>query len=42
VEKGIEQSYKEGRSVLNGFPAVNIGVKGVRKVVDAVDLPITC
>ncbi len=42
VEKGIEQSYKEGRSVLNGFPAVNIGVQGVRKVVDAVDLPITC
>jgi methylaspartate mutase epsilon subunit len=42
VEKGIEQSYKEGRSVLNGFPAVNIGVKGCRKVVEAVDLPITC
>ena len=42
VEKGIEQSYKEGRSMLNGFPAVNIGVNGCRKVVEAVDLPITC
>jgi methylaspartate mutase epsilon subunit len=42
VEKGISESYKQGRSLLNGFPVVNIGVKGCRKVVEAVDLPITC
>lgn len=42
VEKGIEETYKQGRNMLNGFPGVNIGVAGCRKVVDAVDLPITC
>src|SRR5665647_524686 len=42
VEKGLKESYKQGRSMLNGFPAVNLGVKGCRRVVEAVDLPITC
>ena len=42
TQKGIEESYKQGRSLLNGFPAVNLGVTGCRKVVEAVDLPITC
>lgn len=42
VEKGIAESVKQGRSLLNGFPAVNLGVKGCRSVVEAVDLPITC
>jgi len=42
VEKGIEETYKQGRNMLNGFPAVNLGVKGCRKVLEAVDLPITC
>lgn len=42
AEKGLAQSRKEGRSLLNGFPAVNIGVKGCRAVVEAVDLPVTC
>lgn len=39
-EKGIEQSKVAGRSLLNGFPAVNHGVKGCRQVLEAVDLPL--
>lgn len=39
-EKGIEESRAAGRSLLNGFPAVNHGVSGCRKVVEAVDLPL--
>jgi methylaspartate mutase epsilon subunit len=39
-EIGIQESLKEGRSLLNGFPAVNHGVSGCRQVYDAVDLPL--
>lgn len=39
-QKGIDESLKAGRSLLNGFPAVNHGVKGVRKVVESVDAPL--
>ncbi|MGL4998446.1 MAG: methylaspartate mutase subunit E [Cetobacterium sp.] len=39
-QKGIEESKKEGRSLLNGFPGVNHGVKGCREVVEAVNLPL--
>lgn len=39
-EKGIEESKKLGRSMLNGFPGVNHGVKGCREVVEAVNLPL--
>jgi methylaspartate mutase epsilon subunit len=42
VDKGIEETYKQGRNMLNGFPAVNLGVSGCRKVLESVDLPITC
>jgi len=42
VESALIQSKKEGRSLLNGFPAVNHGVKGCRQVVEAVNLPVTC
>lgn len=37
---GIEESKKAGRSLLNGFPGVNHGVKGCREVVEAVNLPL--
>lgn len=37
---GIDESIKAGRSLLNGFPAVNHGVKGCREVFEAVDLPL--
>ncbi len=39
-ERGIEESKKAGRSLLNGFPGVNHGVAGCRKVVEAIDLPL--
>lgn len=39
-EKGIEESKKAGRSLLNGFPGVNHGVSGCRQVVEAIDLPL--
>jgi methylaspartate mutase epsilon subunit len=39
-EVGIEESIKAGRSLLNGFPAVNHGVKGCREVFESVDKPL--
>jgi methylaspartate mutase epsilon subunit len=39
-EIGIKESLKAGRSLLNGFPAVNHGVKGCRKVLESVNLPL--
>lgn len=39
-EVGIEESLKAGRSLLNGFPAVNHGVEGCREVYRNVDLPL--
>lgn len=38
--RGIEKSLAAGASLLNGFPAVNHGVAGCRKVVEAVSKPI--
>jgi methylaspartate mutase epsilon subunit len=40
VEKEIEKARATGKNLLNGFPIVNHGVKGTRRVVDAVDLPV--
>ncbi|QJW45531.1 methylaspartate mutase subunit E [bacterium BFN5] len=40
AENGIEESKRAGRSLLNGFPAVNHGVTGVRKVIESVDGPL--
>jgi methylaspartate mutase epsilon subunit len=40
AQRGIEESVKAGRSMLNGLPVVNHGVKAVRRVVEAVDRPI--
>ncbi|MGO1468982.1 MAG: methylaspartate mutase subunit E [Tissierella sp.] len=37
---GIEESLKAGRSLLNGYPGVNHGVKGGRKVFESVNLPL--
>ncbi|MDF2881968.1 MAG: glutamate mutase [Clostridiaceae bacterium] len=39
-EIGIKESLAAGRSLLNGFPAVNHGVHGCRKVFEALDLPL--
>jgi methylaspartate mutase epsilon subunit len=40
AQNGIEESLRAGRSLLNGFPAVNHGVAGIRKVVESVDGPL--
>ncbi|MPQ31301.1 methylaspartate mutase subunit E [Clostridium estertheticum] len=39
-EIGIKESIKAGRSLLNGFPAVNHGVKGCRQVFEAINVPL--
>lgn len=38
--KGVEKSEAAGTSLLNGFPAVNHGLSGCRKVVESVSKPI--
>lgn len=40
VEKGIDESRKAGRSMLNGFPAVNHGISLCRKVNESVNVPV--
>lgn len=40
AEDGIQESERQGRSMLNGFPAVNHGVDGCSKVVDAIHKPL--
>jgi len=37
VEQGIERSKKAGRSVINGFPWINHGVKGSRRVTESIN-----
>ena len=37
---GIKESIKAGRSLLNGFPGVNHGVKGCREVFEAINVPL--
>jgi methylaspartate mutase epsilon subunit len=37
---GIEESIKQNRSMLNGFPVVNHGVNNCRKVLEALNLPL--
>lgn len=40
AEDGIKESEAQGRSLLNGFPAVNYGVKGCKQVLDSVHRPL--
>ena len=40
AERGIEESIREHRAMLNGFPAVNHGVTGCRMVLDSVNVPL--
>ncbi|MCR4804496.1 MAG: methylaspartate mutase subunit E [Clostridia bacterium] len=39
-ENGIRVSQQEGRSMLNGFPAVNHGVQGCRRVIESLKTPV--
>ncbi|MBI5445924.1 MAG: methylaspartate mutase subunit E [Deltaproteobacteria bacterium] len=41
AERGLAESVKRGKSVLNGLPLVNHGVSGFRRVIAAVDSPIS-
>jgi len=36
---GIEESKRQGRSMLNGFPMVNYGPKETRKLIEAINKP---
>ncbi|MDD4570505.1 MAG: methylaspartate mutase subunit E, partial [Tepidanaerobacteraceae bacterium] len=40
AENGIKESKKSGRSLLNGFPAVNYGARKCREVVESLDCPL--
>ena len=40
AQQGIEESRRAGRSMLNGCPIVNHGLKAVRRISEAVDRPI--
>lgn len=40
AEVGIEESIKTSKSMLNGFPAVNHGVTGCRRVCESVGVPL--
>lgn len=39
-EKAIRESQQAGRSLLNGFPGVNHGVHGCKRVFESVNLPL--
>ncbi len=40
AQHGIEESESSGKAMLNGFPAVNHGVAGCRRVTSAVNSPV--
>ena len=40
AQTGIDASKNEGKCLLNGFPAVNHGVAGCRKVVESLHTPV--
>lgn len=40
AENGIQESIRLGRAMLNGFPAVNHGVAGCRRVIESVHTPL--
>src|SRR5690349_4045600 len=39
AQKGVDESERLGRSLLNGFPIVNYGIGACRELVDAIDKP---
>lgn len=40
AQKGVEESLRNGRSLLNGLPAVNYGVSGCRQIITQLDRPV--
>jgi methylaspartate mutase epsilon subunit len=39
AQKGIDESERAGRSMLNGLPIVNYGVSSCRRLIEAIDKP---
>lgn len=39
AQKGIEESERAGRSMLNGYPIVNYGVAKAKQLIEAIDKP---
>ena len=39
AQKGVDESERLGRSLLNGFPIVNYGIGACRELIDAIDKP---
>jgi methylaspartate mutase epsilon subunit len=40
AQTGIDESVRLGRSMLNGLPAVNYGVRSCRGIIDALEAPV--
>lgn len=40
AQKGIVESIKNNKSMLNGFPAVNHGVESCRRIINSLDTPV--
>ena len=40
AENGIAESIRLGRAMLNGFPAVNHGIAGVKRIIECVNTPL--
>lgn len=40
VQKGLEESLKAGKSLLNGLPVVNLGVSAIRRMNESVSCPV--
>ena len=40
AQKGIVESIKNNKSMLNGFPAINHGVESCRRIIKALDTPV--
>ncbi len=40
AERGLAESLRAGRSLLNGLPLVNHGAKAIRRITEAIDKPI--
>jgi len=40
AENGIEESVRQGKSMLNGFPAVNHGVDSCRSLIQSLNIPV--
>lgn len=40
AQRGLEESRREGRALLNGFPAINHGITNCRRIIDGTKVPV--